>query len=392
LNLNGGVYQVTRLTLADGARLEPSEPVVILVTGAVNTGIGSAIQPSGQSINPMGAADIRIEANGAINLGDSSQIRAHLLSNGKITTGKNVNLTGAAWGRAIAIGSQSVITIDGVFGKNTPSVPPPCNDNNICTVDACVGGGTAVAFCRNAPQPPGTSCDDGNFCNGTAACDASGTCQPGTAPPPGTSCADGDVCNGDETCDGFSTCVSGPPPVVTDGNPCTADVCDAINGVSHDPVPDGTPCNGSGTCQAGTCTVQSVIYSQDFFQGVGANEQCPAWEAFRSQLTSTSYSSVTMSGTFDTTGVTCNDPTVATQICRALNSGSFLSVPCNGRIWNVGDCGNSVELSADGSTCVCDFGYVARPCIDGGFSNPNWGGMNTSTCFGPSQNMTVVCQ
>jgi len=33
LSLNGGVYHMTRLVLADGARLEPSEPVVILITG-----------------------------------------------------------------------------------------------------------------------------------------------------------------------------------------------------------------------------------------------------------------------------------------------------------------------------------------------------------------------
>ncbi|HMG52994.1 MAG TPA: hypothetical protein VK601_05925, partial [Kofleriaceae bacterium] len=33
LNLNGGVYQLSKLKLADGARLEPSEPVVILVSG-----------------------------------------------------------------------------------------------------------------------------------------------------------------------------------------------------------------------------------------------------------------------------------------------------------------------------------------------------------------------
>ena len=37
LSLNGGVYQISRLTLAAGARLEPSEPVVVLVAGNLTT-------------------------------------------------------------------------------------------------------------------------------------------------------------------------------------------------------------------------------------------------------------------------------------------------------------------------------------------------------------------
>jgi hypothetical protein len=71
-----------------------------------------------------------------------------------------------------------------------------------------------------------------------------------------------------------------------------------------------------------------------------------------------------------------------------------VSLFCNGRVWTVGNCGGRPEISADGSTCVCDFGYVARPCVGTqfGFDNPNWGGVNTSTCFGPSQNITVVCE
>lgn len=74
LNLNGGVYQVGKLVLADGARLEPSEPVVILVSGGVTTGIGSAIQPSAQSLNPMRSSDIRIDVGGAVTLSDSNRL------------------------------------------------------------------------------------------------------------------------------------------------------------------------------------------------------------------------------------------------------------------------------------------------------------------------------
>jgi hypothetical protein len=394
LNLNGGVYQVTRLTLADGARLEPSEPVVILVSGAVTTGIGSFIRPSAQALSPMTAANIRIEVGGAVTLGDSTQVRAHVLATGKLTTGTGVSLNGAAWAKTIAIGSQNFIGGEGVFSTVAPSVPPPCNDNNACTVDACVGGGTTVAFCSNTPVAAGRSCDDGNTCNGAEVCDGAGTCQPGTNLGAGASCADGNACNGDETCNGLGSCLAGPPPVVDDGNVCTADACDPNAGVSHVPLPDGTTCNGSGTCQGGACTVQQVAFSQDFIEGAGSFDQCQIWNSFRAQLTSTSYRSVNMHGTFDTIGVTCSDPAAATQICQGLHTGNPVSVFCNNRIWNVGDCGGGTEISADGSTCVCDFGYVARPCVgtNNGFDNPNWGGMNTETCFAQSQNITVVCQ
>jgi hypothetical protein len=254
LNLNGGVYHVTRLTLAEGARLEPAEPVVIIVSGGVTTGTGSVIRPSAQALNAMTAADIRIEVGGGVTLGDSNQIRAHLLVAGRFATGKNLGMTGSAWARTISIGTNGVVSGEGVFSAQAPSVPPPCNDNSACTADACVGGGTSVAFCRNTPAPTGTSCGDGNACNGDELCNATGQCQPGATQPAETACPDGDRCNGDETCNGVGTCLPGAPPVVSDDNPCTADACDAVTGVAHIPLPDGTTCNGVGVCTAGTCS------------------------------------------------------------------------------------------------------------------------------------------
>jgi hypothetical protein len=389
LNLNGGVYQVTRLTLADGARLEPSEPVVILVSGGVTTGIGSVIRPSAQSINPMTAANIRIEVGGAVTLGDSTQIRAHLLVAGKFATGKNLSMTGAAWARTINIGTNGFIGGEGVFSAQAPTVPPPCNDNNACTADACVGGGTSVAFCRNTPTPSGTSCEDGNVCNGVETCDGNGACQPGTNVSAGTSCSDSNACNGDETCSGSGTCLAGTPPEVNDRNACTTDSCDPATGVSNVPVPDGTTCSGSGVCEAGTCSVQGTVFSEDFFQFQSAPAQCDSWNDFLiNRLVSGGFSSITMSGTFDLNGVTCSDPTAATQICQALHNGSSVSVLCNGHRWNVGQCGG-LELAVDNSVCFCtgSQSHTVRPC-----TGSNWGGVGTETCSAPSQNMTVVCE
>jgi len=210
LNLNGGVYRMSRLILADGAKLQPSEPVVLLVSGDVTTGTGTVIAPYPVVVNPMSASDIRLEVGGGIALGDGAQVRAHLLANGAVTTGTSATLTGAAWAQSIAIGAQSQVTGEGVFSAQAPSVPPPCNDNNACTADQCVTNG-ATAFCRNTPLDscgggqcgngivePGEQCDDGNLVNGDG-CHADCTlprCGDGLLDP-GEQCDDGNLVNGD---------------------------------------------------------------------------------------------------------------------------------------------------------------------------------------------------
>lgn len=388
LGLNGGVYHLTKLVLADGARLEPSEPVVLLVSGGLSTGTGAAIRPYANALRPMTAADIRIELGGSAVIGPSSEVRAHLLvPSGRLTTGKSSRLIGAAWASSISIGISSQVQHEGTFLAQAPAVPPPCNDDKLCTEDQCVGGETTLGYCRNTPVPGGTSCSDGSFCNGNETCNGSGSCVASTPPAAGTSCTDGNTCNGDETCNGSGSCVTGAPPAVNDGNACTTDACDPATGVSHVPLPDGSTCSGVGVCEAGACSVEGTVFSGDFFEFQSSPEQCTSWEAFRGQLSGSAYSSITMSGTFDPTGVTCDVPSVATQLCQALHDATPLSVACNGRVWSVGFC-NGVELTANDGTCQCGTGYTVRPCLEGGA----WGGMGTDTCNAPSQTMTVACQ
>jgi len=137
----------------------------------------------------------------------------------------------------------------------------------------------------------GTSCSDGNACNGTETCQA-GVCTAGTAltcadanpcttdtcdpvagckhtvVPNGTSCSDANVCNGNDTCQNGS-CTHGIALNCNDGNPCTVDTCDPIAGCQHGVAPDGTPCpdgnlcNGAETCQSGVCTAGPVLNCND---------------------------------------------------------------------------------------------------------------------------------
>jgi hypothetical protein len=46
-------------------------------------------------------------------------------------------------------------------------------------------------------------------------------------------------------------CAAGPCPVFGDSNPCTIDLCDAVNGATHHPAPAGEPCGDNKTCTAG---------------------------------------------------------------------------------------------------------------------------------------------
>ncbi len=79
------------------------------------------------------------------------------------------------------------------------------------------------------------------------------------------------------------------------------------------------------------------------------------------------------------------------MICSNLKSGTAMSIVCDGRTWRIGSCNGGIAINANGSLCNCpDPGYTVRPCQ--GNNNPNWGGINTATCGGPSQTLEVSCE
>lgn len=150
---------------------------------------------------------------------------------------------------------------------------------------------------------------------------------------------------------------------------------------------------------------QNVIYSDSFTVG---QSYCPnstqydKWVTFRAALdTSTNqFLKITVKGTYSTTGRVCADKYVVRKIANSLKNGSNGSYSCNGYTWTVGAAGNcysnqcgsssnAVELTVDGSTCSCvGGGWSFRP----GITNSNWGGINTNTCGGGNQRMTVEFQ
>ena len=159
-----------------------------------------------------------------------------------------------------------------------------CSDGNPCTMDTC---NEAANTCDSIQMSDGTPCDDGMFCIIGEMCTA-GVCGVGeanmcndgnmctsdscdelvdacmsTSVPDGTACDDGLFCTVGEICAGGS-CGGGLPMNCSDGNECTVDSCDEGGGCVNDAsaadgslCDDGLFCNGTDTCDAGTCSIHS---------------------------------------------------------------------------------------------------------------------------------------
>ncbi len=179
---------------------------------------------------------------------------------------------------------------------------------------------------------------------------------------------------------------------------CSAGHCCALgqetcNGACIDVLSDPANCGGCNIkcpnnlpqCGGGTCTA-GVTYSESFTSGQTPNSQCTNWKTFQASLTG-SYSSITISGSNDMVGSTCTGA-AADQLCKALHNNMTTSVSCNAKTWATGTCGGGLEVTSTGSICNCNSGYTSRPCI----GNSNWGGVNTSTCGGPTQTIIVTCK
>ena len=156
-----------------------------------------------------------------------------------------------------------------------------CDDSNSCTLDVCVIG----EGCSNTPIGGGKTCDDGDPCTGADVCDGA-MClgdallcddnNPCTAdvclselgcihkPLQGIGCDDDSKCTKSDICvDG--SCV-GVPLVCDDGNDCTTDSCIAELGkckaIARDDgaacITDGIPCT-QDICLNAKCTHSLVV-------------------------------------------------------------------------------------------------------------------------------------
>lgn len=184
-----------------------------------------------------------------------------------------------------------------------------CNDGNACTqTDTCQAGvcvgsnpvvcaasdqchvagvcAPATGVCSNPVKANGSTCNDGDACTRTDACQAgscvganpvvctaldqchvAGVCAPATgicsnpAKADGSTCSDGNACTRTDGCQA-GTCVGGNPVVCTALDQChISGVCNTVTGVCSNPnAPNGTGCDDTNVCTIrDACSVGSCI-------------------------------------------------------------------------------------------------------------------------------------
>lgn len=120
-----------------------------------------------------------------------------------------------------------------------------CDDGSLCTEgDACAGG-----VCGGTP----VLCEDDNACTRDA-CDPAVGCR--FISLDGLTCDDGVRCTLDDRC--LQAACAGVPDACDDGDPCTVDACNEVEGCTHTVTPrlacdDGDACTSNDFCAEGQC-------------------------------------------------------------------------------------------------------------------------------------------
>lgn len=152
-----------------------------------------------------------------------------------------------------------------------------CSDQNVCTDDycdpasgckyannikdctpeigACGAGHCEAGKCKAGA---GKACDDGNQCT-LDTCDKVNGCSYKALSK--IACDDNDSCTSDDTCS-FGACL-GVGKKCTDGNECTDDGCDAAGACksvnNSKSCNDSNICTSNDTCEAGVCTGKGKV-------------------------------------------------------------------------------------------------------------------------------------
>ncbi len=288
----------------------------------------------------------------------------------------------------------------------------PCNDGLFCNgADTCSAGSCTVhagnpcpppdgdANCSEScnesldnctgPDPNGSACNDGLFCNGSDSCN-NGACSvhsgnpcPGTdgdgncaescfeagrtctaSDPNGSLCNDGNATTTNDVCSA-GVCTGTPIPVnCDDGNPCTVD---AVSGTTctHTAAPTGTSCtdglfcNGADSCSGGSCSVH-------------AGNPCPGPDGDANCHESCNETTDACTAN-DPNGSTCNDGNSSTNndVCSAGN--------CAGTPISCDDANPCTTDTLSGTTCLHSPVAFGTACNDGLYCNGT-DACNAGTC------------
>ncbi len=220
----------------------------------------------------------------------------------------------------------------------------PCSDNDACTVgDACAAG-----TCK-----PGSAkqCDDGNGCTNDLCNPVDGACgaTPSTDP-----CSDGNACTTGDACQG-GKCQPGPAAGCNDSNPCTIDSCDPSTGAcsytaNSASCDDGDLCTVGDICQEGKCNPGAAKQCAD--KDICTSDTCSA-KTGECSYTAIAGCGATCTNTADCKGGdVCNTPTCLSGKCAFLPT----TATC--------DDGDACSVADTCQSGVCK-GLSSKNCDDG---------------------------
>ena len=282
-------------------------------------------------------------------------------------------------------------------GECVGAVGNKCSDNNPCTDDICDAESGECTFVDNAE-----ACDDGDLCTTNDTCDSGSCggspvdcssvpsaciqqlCNPlsGQCDLPveeGTSCDDGDLCNGIEVC-AAGQCVAGDPVVcVDDDNPCTDDICNPVDGSCGAMANNGSPCGGDDPCTSGTSCQEGICQP-----GIPVSCEDDGNDCTQDICNSQD----------GTCGIAAEDGTACGNLAgwTCLASICQCEQMCDGKACGDDSCGGTCGTCDDGFSCDQQGQCNCEPACDGKECGPNGCGGECGTCDGQDLCVEGQCE
>lgn len=231
-----------------------------------------------------------------------------------------------------------------------------CDDGLECTVDRCEHVEGMGKICRW--QLAQATCLIGNTCATEGEADPHDPCSRCYARFPfewtpkadGTGCHDDDICTENTTCEG-GHCVGGAQIGCDDGNVCTADWCDPVEGCGHTPVADGDPCDDQASCTSDDVCVDGAC--------IGSPEVCDDGDPCTVEVCEEGRGCVS-SSIADGGACDDDDPCTDDTVCTSGQCGGGSEASC--------DDGNECTVDACDRVAGCQHIPTFNPCCTGAVS------------------------